>query len=170
MAQHQADIRYKRRKGVPISPHSRNNKMTTNSATSHSPQRSTPKADRKEQQQSDTASVASTVKISNVATPSPLPKMPNSDGQSMMKTVRPSKISSIVDSRDDTQYNGTKSSLFKHTEGYQRDSLLAPTSSTTAIDDTTIVCKGTPKNSIDKKSNSILIKAHPSVLSSFSCS
>jgi hypothetical protein len=151
MAQHQTDNRYKHRKGIPISPNSRNNKMTTNNATtSHSPHRSTPKADRKDHQQSDTASVASTVKISNVATPSPLPKTTNNDGQSMMKSVRPSKINSILDSRDDNQYNGTKSSLYKHTEGYQRDSLLAPTSSTTAKDDATIVCKGTPNSSIDK--------------------
>ena len=68
--------------------------MTSN-ATSHSPHRSTPKADRKDrqQQQSDTASVASTVKISNVATPSPVPKIiPNNDGRIATKPVRPSNI------------------------------------------------------------------------------
>lgn len=166
MAQHQLDLRHKHRKGIPpvAQSSSRNNnnkkKMMTNNATiAPSPQRSnTPKLDRKDQQQGgggDTASVASTVKISNVATPSPLSKYSNNNNNNgspsssmMVQTIRTSKINSILlDDCDDNQRASGNNigSLYKRTEGYQRDSLLlAPISSITGIDDSTMLYKGTP--------------------------
>jgi hypothetical protein len=147
MAQHQLEHRCKHRKTILISPTSRKITMMANNNATHSPRRSIPNPDRKDRQQvqqSDTASVASTVKISNVATPSPVvPKqIPVDDGRSIINAIRPSKIKTILDSRDDTHSSGNNVHHYKRTEGYQHDLLLAPTSSTTANDDTPIVCKG----------------------------
>ena len=141
MAQH--------RKAIPISPTSRKCTMTTSNVAPRSPHRSAPKADRKDRQQqpqqSDTASVASTVKVSNVATASPLPKrIPIDDGGSIIKSVRLSNIKSILDSRDDNHSSGNNVNFYKRTGGYPHDSLLAPTISTTDMDDAPIVCKGKP--------------------------
>lgn len=145
MAQHHFEHRYKHRKVIPISPTSRKNTMMTNNTTPHSPHRSTPKADRKDRQQPqqcDTASVASTVKISNVATPSPVPKViPVDDSRSIMKMARPSNIKSILDSRDDAHCRGNNINLYKRTEDYQHDSLVAPIARTAAIDDAPMASK-----------------------------
>ena len=145
MAQHQFDNRYKHRKGIPISPTSRKNTMMQKNAVSHSPNRSIPKVDRKDRhQQSDTASVASTVKISNVATPSPIQKaIPIDDSKSIMKLGRPSNIKSILESRDDSHCSGHNVNFNKRPDDYQRNPLLTPATSTEAIDEAKNIGKGT---------------------------
>jgi hypothetical protein len=149
MAQHQLEQRCKHRQVIPISSTRRKTTMMANNEAHHSPRRTgtVPKVDQKDRQQpqqSDTASIASTVKISNVATPSPVPKhVPMDDHRSTMPSVHQSNIKLIIDSRDDIHSSGSNVNVYKRTgSGYQHDSLLASTATMTELDDAPIVCKG----------------------------
>ena len=165
MAQHQIDNRCKQKKVISTLSTIRTNTMMTNNTIPRNPNRGAPKVDPKDRQhhqqqhQSDTASVASTVKVSNVATPSPLPKfVSNDDGRSMAtKSVRPSNIKSILDSRDDNYSNGHNGNIYKRKEEYQRDSMIA---SANATDDGAVECKG--KKTVGRSCIQVYIKTYNS--------
>jgi hypothetical protein len=148
----QLQVRNRQRKILPISTKTRVNHKMTGTTTPESPHRNigtTNRNDRLQQQQnSDTASVASTVKISNVATSSPLAQKINYDVQYSSISNRKSNINTIMDSRDDSSHSSSINRLKNNVDNYQRDRLIAPTNSNTGIDIATTINTGRTIDSI----------------------